>query len=95
MYPGQVSKLAEDPVTASSTTIAPLSDLVVVSGTVAIATITPPLGTNVSQRVTLVPTGAWTLVTTGNIAVAATAVVSRAMTMFWSKSQQKWYPSYV
>lgn len=94
-YPGAVSKLAEDPVTASTTTIAPLSDVVVVSGTNAIATITPPLGVNVSQQVVLIPSGIFTLVTTGNIAIAATAVVSKAMTMVWSKSQQKWYPSYL
>jgi hypothetical protein len=60
------------PVTlASAATIAPTGFLTVVSGTAAINTITPPV-TGV-HMLCLLPSGAFTMGTSGNIAVAATA----------------------
>ena len=43
--------------------------------------------------VTLIPDGIWTLATGGNIAIAATAVVSRSMTVCYDGTS--WYPSYL
>jgi hypothetical protein len=42
----------------------------------------------------LIPDGAWTTATTGNIALASTAVVSKAITMCYDNGTTKWYPSY-
>lgn len=36
----------------------------------------------------------WTTGTSGNIALASTATVSRAMTMCYDSGTSKWYPSY-
>jgi hypothetical protein len=43
----------------------------------------------------LIPTGAFTWTTAGNIAVAGTAVVNRMITMAYDSGTSKWYPSYV
>ena len=45
--------------------------------------------------ITLIPTGAFTWTTAGNIAVAGTAVVSKALIMTYDYGTGKWYPSYV
>lgn len=70
-----------------------------VSGTTVIKTINVPttwVGTaNYGGRITIIPTGAFTWDTTGNIAVAGTAVVSRALDFIFDKGTGKWYPSYV
>lgn len=81
---------------ASTGTIAPTKEIAYISGTAAIATITPQspiLGTN--GTIILIPTGAFTWTTAGNIAVAGTAVVNRALTMTYDSTTTKWYPSYV
>ena len=83
---------------ASATTIAPLKQVVVVSGTAAITTITAPgafivTGTTCGQ-ITIIPTGAFTTTTSGNIALSTTAVVGKALIMTYLNSAGKWYPSY-
>jgi hypothetical protein len=45
--------------------------------------------------ITLIPTGIFTWTTAGNIALAGTAVVSKALTMTYDATTTKWYPSYV
>lgn len=83
------------PTVASAATIAPTTSAAFVSGTAAIATITPPtsLG-SFGNQITLIPTGAFTTVATGNIALASTAVVNRALIMTYDATTTKWYPSY-
>lgn len=76
---------------ASATSINPKSSIVFVSGTAAIATITVPYF-GFAGTITLIPTGAFTTTTAGNIAIATTAVVGRALTMTILGST--WYPSY-
>lgn len=76
---------------ASSTTINPKANVVFVSGTAAIQNITVPYF-GFGGSITLIPTGAWTTITGGNIAIASTAVVGKAMTMTIVGST--WYPSY-
>jgi len=87
---------AAAPTIASATTIAPTTPIVFVSGTTAVVTITAaaPISTG-GGTITLIPTGAFTWTTAGNIAVAGTAVVSRALTMTYDVTTTKWYPSYV
>lgn len=87
--------LGAAPVIASAATIAPLVGIVFVSGNVAINTITPPphMLTRGGQ-ITLIPTGAWTLATGGNIALASNAVVNRALIVTYDPTTARWYPSY-
>jgi hypothetical protein len=87
---------AAAPTIASATTIAPTTPIAFVSGTTAVVTITAatPISAG-GGTITLIPTGAFTWTTAGNIAVAGTAVVSRALTMTYDVTTTKWYPSYV
>tara|TARA_R110000868_G_scaffold49941_2_gene160274 strand:- start:586 stop:1416 length:831 start_codon:yes stop_codon:yes gene_type:complete len=77
---------------ASAGTIAPIAGITHITGTAAIATITVPSGMT-TGCIILIPDGAYTFNTMGNIAVAATAVVSRTMMVCFDGTS--WYPSYV
>lgn len=79
---------------ASAATVAPVNQMHTVTGTAAIVTITLPY-TGFQGTLVFLPTGAFTWTTAGNIAVAGTAVVSRALTMTYNPSTAKFYPSYV
>lgn len=80
---------------ASAGTIAPTTNLVVISGTAAIATITPP--TNFSTLnggcFDILATGAWTTTTGGNIFAAMTAVANTQYRAcyFTVTGVSKWY----
>lgn len=93
MFPGLTTKLSRSTI-ASTTTISPKTDIVYVTGTVAIATINPSFGGGQSGLCILVPQGAFTTVTTGNIAIASTATAGKAMIMTYDVTLGKWYPSY-
>jgi hypothetical protein len=82
---------------ASAATIAPTSPIHHITGTTQITTITAPANFTVSGMggcIVFIPDGAWTTGTTGNIALASTATVSRALTMCYDNGASKWYPSY-
>jgi hypothetical protein len=83
------------PTIASAATIAPTTSIVFISGTAAVATITAPstIATTGGQ-ITLIPTGLFTTTAAGNIALASTAVVSKALIMTYDATTTKWYPSY-
>lgn len=86
---------AAAPTIASAATIAPTTQIVFISGTAAIDTITPPSPISLGGgQITLIPTGLFTTTTAGNIALASTAVVSRALIMTYDVTTTKWYPSY-
>lgn len=86
---------AAAPTIASATTIAPTTQIVFISGTAAIDTITPPSPISLGGgQITLIPTDIFTTTTAGNIALASTAVVSRALVMTYDATTTKWYPSY-
>jgi hypothetical protein len=90
MIPGAVSKMTESQV-ASATTITVKSDIVKITGTTAIQTILPGLGTAQSQFVILVPVdGGVVLGTSGNIAVGLTAAQNRALFMVYVRTLAKW-----
>lgn len=83
--------------TTTDETIAPAGNIVLVSatGVESIATITPPAVMTGGGQITLIPTGgAFTTTLTGNIALASTAVVSKALIMTYDSGSGKWYPSY-
>lgn len=82
------------PTIASATTIAPTTAVSFVSGTTAIATITVPYSMVGGGQITLIPTGIFTTTTAGNIALASTAVVSKALILTYDAVTAKWYPSY-
>jgi len=83
------------PTVASATTIAPTTPIAFVSGTTAVVTITAPsLISAGGGSIILIPTGVFTWTTAGNIALAGTAVVSKALTMTYDVTTTKWYPSY-
>ena len=75
---------------ASATSVTPSQDLCHVTGTTPIATIV----VGQFQQVTLIPDAVWTTTTGGNIAIASTAVVGKALTLTYDPSTSKWYPSY-
>ena len=92
---GVIGTAAAAPTIASATTIAPTQQIVFVSGTAAIATITPPAPiASGGGQITLIPTGAFTTTTAGNIAIVTTAVVGKALVMTYDTTAAKWYPSY-
>ena len=89
-----VASGAATPTIASATTIAPTAMISFVSGTTAITTITPPSTFTKGGQITLIPTGLFTTATTGNIALASVAVVSKALILTYDATTAKWYPSY-
>ncbi len=85
---------ASIPTVASGTTIAITTPYAFVSGTATIETITAPAGATNGCQITIIPTGLFLTGLTGNIALASTAVVSKALIMTYAASTSKWYPSY-
>lgn len=77
---------------ASASTIAPNLGITHITGTTTINTITVPAGCGGACQITLVPDGLWSTGTSGNIAIATTGVVSKALILVWDGS--KWRPSY-
>ncbi len=94
-FSGAMQNTSVAPTLSSASSISPVAMVTFVSGVTAIATIVPPQ--NISQtggKIIIIPTGIFTLATTGNIALASTAVVSRAMMLIYDAGTAKWYPSY-
>ena len=77
---------------ASATAITLANMVTTVSGTASIATVNPP-SLFESPTVYLIPTGAFALVTGGNIGAATTAIVGQVQALTWDGS--KWWPSYI
>ena len=93
---GLIANTAVATTIASAATVAPTAPVTIISGTAAIVTITAPAPISATGgTITFIPTGAFTWTTAGNIAVAGTAVVSRALTLTFDATTTKWYPSYV
>ena len=83
------------PVIAAAASIAPVNDVTRVTGTVPIATITPP-NAYFNGPLFLYSTDAtpFTTVTTGNIALATTVTRYQVLTLVFDPSTSKLYPSY-
>ena len=56
--------------------------------------VVPSVFANTGGTVTIIPTAAFTTDATGNISIASTAVIGRAMTFTYDGGTAKWYPSY-
>lgn len=92
MIPGLTTKISEE-VIASAATINPTKDMILLSGSTALATITPHFGGGFSGILVIVPTdGTVATLTTGNIAIAVTMPQNRATVLTWSKKNAVWYP---
>jgi hypothetical protein len=92
---GALQTIQTAPTIASATTIAPTAYITFISGTTAVVNITVPQTLLVTGgQITLIPTGIFTTTTAGNIALASTAVVSKALIMTYDATTTKWYPSY-
>lgn len=95
-----ISTVASDknakPVTlASATTIAPTTFVTFLTGTTAIATITPPVSG--AHMLCLISTDSGTTnatVTTGNIIKVSTFVQNKALFVVYDPLTAKYYPSY-
>jgi hypothetical protein len=80
---------------ASATTIAPIGRITHITGTTAVATVTlPPSCPANGCRIVLIPDGLWSTTNAGNIAIATTGVVSKALHLVYDTGTSKWYPSY-
>lgn len=87
----QSDKQPTPPTIASAATISPNTFLSFISGTVAIATITPPV-TGMSM-IMLIFTAATPVAftTTGNIKAVATPTQNIPMLATWNPTENKWY----
>lgn len=94
-YSGFNANAAAAPTLASAGTITPAETISFVSGTTTISTITVPASFSAGGgQIILIPTGLWATNTAGNIALATTAVVSKALILVYDSATGKWYPSY-
>lgn len=78
---------------ASVAALLPSGPLFEVSGTVAITSISIPLGF-VGGTFCMIPTGVFTLTATNNIAAASTAIVGKTLCETWDAGQAKFAASY-
>lgn len=80
---------------ASGTTVTPINPVTHVTGTTTIQTVTVPAAFKlVGGTLTLIPDGLWSTGTSGNVAIATTGVVSKALILTYDPVAAKWYPSY-
>lgn len=92
MIPGITSKLSESLV-ASTTSIVVKTDLIRLSGSTAIATITDQFGGGFSGLLFIVPTtGTIATTTAGNIASVVSMISNQVTVFVYSKANNKWYP---
>ena len=92
---GALQTIQAAPTIASATTITPTAYITFISGVVSIATITVPQALlRTGGQITIIPTGIFSTTTAGNIALATTAVVGKALIMTYDATTAKWYPSY-
>jgi len=83
------------PTVASASSITVTKPSTFISGTTTINTIAVPSSfTSGGGQIVLIPTGLWSTGTSGNIALATTAVVSKALILIYDPTSAKWYPSY-
>ncbi len=82
-------------VIVAAATIAPVKQLTRLTGTVPVATITPP-NPYFTGPLYLLSTDAspFTTVTTGNIALATTVVRFKVLVLVYDPGVKAWYPSY-
>lgn len=77
---------------ASATSVAPVARVTKISGTTTINSIVPPAGFIAGMSLTLIPTGVFATTISGNIGLATTAAVGKAIIMTYDGTT--FYPSY-
>lgn len=82
-------------VASAAGAITPSGPLFSVSGALAVTGFTFPVGFTGKGGFCVVPTGAFTWTTAGNINTAGTAVVGRTLCFTWSATASKWIASYL
>lgn len=86
-------------VASAAGVILPSGPLFHVTGALAITGFTIPVGCDATIvggcMFTIIPDGAFTWTAAGNIALAGTAVVNKALTFIWDAKNSKWIPSYI
>jgi hypothetical protein len=86
-------------VASAAGAILPSGPLFHVTGTAAVTGFTIPVGCAATAvgtcSFTIIPDGAFTWTTAGNIALAGTAVVNKALTFLWDAKNSKWVPNYI
>lgn len=89
------SQIQQKPVTlASAATIAPTTFLTNVTGTVPLATITPPVTGSHMLALRFTNASPGVTGTTGNIGIATTTVLNKVLFMCYDPIPAKYYPSY-
>lgn len=84
------------PVTvASAATVAPTGFITFITGTVAIASVTPPADGQHMLVFIFTTTTPTAFTTTGNIKYVATPTQNIPMLLFWNPVEQKYYPGEV
>jgi hypothetical protein len=92
--PGPMGCAASTALTISSNVITPTANLHTIgAGLIKTITVPSPMSSK-GGTFTVIPTAAFTTDVTGNIALASTATISRAMTFTFDNTANKWYPSY-
>jgi hypothetical protein len=85
-------------VASAAGAILPSGPLFHVTGTAAVTGFTIPVGFNATTvgggQFCVIPDGAFTTTTAGNIAIASTAVVNRLLCFTWDATNSKFVPSY-
>jgi hypothetical protein len=95
-YSGLFATTTAAPTLASATTVAPTKPITFISGTTAIVTITAPSPISTGGgSIVFIPTSIFTWTNAGNIAIAGTAVVGKALMLVYDVTTTKWYPSYI
>lgn len=82
------------PAIASAASISPTHLCHHITGTAAIGTIVVPY-VGFSGFIILIPDGIFTWTAAANIAIAGTAVVNKALWLFYDAVVGKWVPSYI
>lgn len=81
-------------VASAAGAVLPTGPLFHITGTSAITGFTLPVGF-MGGSFTVIPDAVFTWTAAGNIALAGTAVVSKALTFTWDSNAVKWFPSYI
>ena len=89
-------------VASAAGTVTPSGPLFHITGTNAITGFVIPIGCAANTLATLggcsftvIPDAIFTWTAAGNIALAGTAVVNKALTFVWDATNKKWVPSYI
>ena len=80
--------------TITSNNITPVTPIAFLGAGLVKNLVVPAVFAGTGGSVTIIPTAAFTTDATGNIAIASTAVVGRAMIFTYDGGTSKWYPSY-